>query len=82
MKKIGEKPGLTGSDMKESKVDELSEIRRLSGVGEGKKVDRMVKHIEKSEEKAGKSKKEAENIAWATLNKRGYLDNANRKTKK
>ena len=77
MKKIGEKPGLTGSDMKESKVDELSEIRRLSGVGEGKKTDRMVKHIEKSEEKAGKSKKEAENIAWSTLNKRGYLDNKN-----
>ena len=77
MKIIGEKPGLTGSDMKESKVDELSEIRRLSGVGEGKKTDRMVKHIEKSEEKAGKSKKEAENIAWSTLNKRGYLDNKN-----
>ena len=67
----------TGSDMKESKVDELSEIKRLSGVGEGKKADRMVKHVEKSEEKAGKSKKEAENIAWATANKRGYLDNKN-----
>lgn len=51
------------------------------GVGEGKKVDRMVKHIEKSEEKAGKSKKEAENIAWATLNKRGMLDNKNKKVK-
>ncbi len=46
---------------------------------EGKKVDRMVKHIEKSEEKAGKSKKEAENIAWATANKRGMLDNKNKK---
>ena len=48
---------------------------------EGKKVDRMVKHIEKSEEKAGKSKKEAENIAWATANKRGMLDNKNKKGK-
>jgi hypothetical protein len=48
-------------------------------VSEGAKVDRMVKHIEKSEEKAGKSKKEAENIAWATANKRGMLDNKNKK---
>ena len=50
----------------------------LQGIAEGAKVDRMVKHIEKSEEKAGKSKKEAENIAWATANKRGMLDNKNR----
>jgi hypothetical protein len=48
-------------------------------VSEGAKVDRMVKHIEKSEEKTGKSKKEAENIAWATANKRGMLDNKNKK---
>ena len=46
---------------------------------EGANVDRMVKHVEKSEEKAGKSKKEAENIAWATANKRGMLDNKNKK---
>jgi len=46
---------------------------------EGAKVDRMVKHIEKSEEKADKSKKEAENIAWATANKRGMLNNKNKK---
>jgi hypothetical protein len=46
---------------------------------EGKKVDRMVKHIEKSEKKLGKSNKEAENIAWATANKRGMLDNKNKK---
>ena len=39
----------------------------------------MVKHIEKSEEKSGKSKKEAENIAWATANKRGMLNNKNKK---
>ena len=50
-------------------------------MGEGAKVDRMVKHIEKSEEKAGKSKDEAENIAWATANKRGMLDNKNKKAK-
>jgi hypothetical protein len=46
---------------------------------EGAKVDRMVKHIEKSEKKLGHSKKEAENIAWATANKRGMLDNKNKK---
>jgi hypothetical protein len=51
------------------------------GVGEGKKVDRMEKHIEKSERKAGYSKEEAEKIAWATLNKRGYLNNKNKKKK-
>lgn len=49
------------------------------GVGEGAKVDRMVKHIAKSERGLGPSKKEAENIAWATANKRGYLDNKNKK---
>jgi hypothetical protein len=48
-------------------------------VEEGAKVDRMVGHIKSSEEKAGKSSKEAENIAWATLNKRGMLDNKNKK---
>ena len=49
------------------------------GVAEGAKVDRMVKHIAKSERGLGHSKKEAENIAWATANKRGYLDNKNKK---
>jgi hypothetical protein len=48
---------------------------------EGAKVDRMVKHITKSEKKLGKSKDEAENIAWATANKRGMLDNKNKKVK-
>lgn len=51
------------------------------GVAEGAKVDRMVKHITKSEKKLGHSKKEAENIAWATANKRGMLDNKNKKAK-
>ena len=50
-------------------------------MGEGAKVDRMVKHITKSEKKLGKSKDEAENIAWATANKRGMLDNKNKKAK-
>ena len=48
-------------------------------VGEGAKVDRMQQHIAKSEKALGHSKKDAESIAWATLNKRGYLDNANKK---
>jgi hypothetical protein len=48
-------------------------------LAEGAKVDRMVKHIEKSEKKLGKSKGEAEDIAWATANKRGMLDNKNKK---
>jgi hypothetical protein len=48
-------------------------------VGEGAKVDRMQKYIAKSEKDLGHSKKDAEAIAWATLNKRGYLDNKNKK---
>ena len=48
-------------------------------VSEGAKVDRMVKHVTQSEKKLGNSKKEAENIAWATANKRGMLDNKNKK---
>ena len=49
------------------------------GLAEGAKVDRMVKHIKASEKKAGHSDKEAESIAWATANKRGMLDNKNKK---
>ncbi len=49
------------------------------GVAEGAKVDRMVKHVAQSEKKLGHSKKEAENIAWATANKRGMLNNKNKK---
>lgn len=60
-------------------VREYLEGKKVQGMAEGAKVDRMVKHVEKSEEKAGKSKKEAENIAWATANKRGMLDNKNKK---
>jgi hypothetical protein len=46
---------------------------------EGAKVDRMVKHIAKSEREAGKPAKKATDIAWAMVNKRGYLDNKNKK---
>ena len=49
-------------------------------LGEGAKVDRMVKHIKKSEKAMGKSDKKATDIAWATANKRGMLDNKNKKT--
>ena len=48
-------------------------------MSEGAKVDRMVKHVKQSEKKLGHSNKEAENIAWATANKRGMLDNKNKK---
>jgi hypothetical protein len=48
-------------------------------IGEGANVDRMVAHIKSSEKSAGKSDKKAENIAWATANKRGMLDNKNKK---
>ena len=53
--------------------------RKSDTVKEGAKVDRMVKHIEKSEREAGKSKDKASDIAWATANKRGMLDNKNKK---
>ena len=48
-------------------------------VAEGKKAERMIKHVEKSEEDSGKSKAVAKKIAYATANKRGMLDNKNKK---
>jgi hypothetical protein len=55
-------------------------IKFVSNVmDEGAKVDRMQKYIASTEKKLGHSNKDAEAIAWATLNKRGYLDNANKK---
>ena len=51
----------------------------MAKMHEGAKVDRMVGHVKSSEKKLGKSAKEAENIAWATANKRGMLDNKNKK---
>jgi hypothetical protein len=55
------------------------QFQTKDSVAEGAKVDRMVKHVAQSEKKLGKSKDEAENIAWATANKRGMLDNKNKK---
>jgi hypothetical protein len=67
---------------KDSKID-----KRQAGIeravdkisNEGAKVDRMIKHIAQTEKKLGHNKKEAENIAYATANKRGMLDNKNKK---
>ena len=55
------------------------ESRLAKQFAEGAKVDRFVGHVKKSEKSAGKSNKDAENIAWATANKRGMLDNKNKK---
>jgi hypothetical protein len=84
IKELSEDEGLEG--WVQEKIikanDYLNTVREyLEGkqIQEGAKVDRMVKHIEKSEKKLGKSDKEAENIAWATANKRGMLDNKNKK---
>ena len=76
--------GLTDDERKEELRKSYQNDKWLKDTGEftikeGKKVDRMEKHIEKSERKAGKSKKEAETIAWKTLNKRGMLNNKNKK---
>ena len=60
-------------------VREYLEGKKVQDMAEGAKVDRMVKHIEKSERGLGKSKDKASDIAWATANKRGMLDNKNKK---
>jgi hypothetical protein len=79
---VSEKVG-TVKSMMVSVADYLTSSKEMQhdpdAMQEGAKVDRMVKHIEKSEKKLGKSKKEAENIAYATANKRGMLDNKNKK---
>lgn len=67
------KPGKKGMLTDKKK---LTEILKIS---EGAKVDRMVAHIKASEKAAGKSDEKAENIAWATANKRGMLNNKNKK---
>ena len=59
-------------------VRQYLEGKQVNRMAEGAKVDRMVKHIEKSERGLGKSKDKASDIAWATANKRGMLDNKNR----
>ena len=58
------------------------EMGDIDTVAEGAKVDRMVKYIKKSEKDTGKSDKQATDIAWATVNKRGMLDNKNKKKAK
>lgn len=76
------KDGATASGMglrKKQIRDLIAKKMQEQGVAEGAKVDRMVKHIAKSERELGKSKDKAEDIAWATVNKRGYLDNKNKK---
>jgi hypothetical protein len=50
-------------------------------LGEGKKVDKFVANVKKSEKAAGKGEKKATDIAWATANKKGMLDNKNKKVK-
>lgn len=57
----------------------ISKLSKEETVEEGAKVDRMISHIKSSEKSAGKSDKKAENIAWATANKRGMLDNKKKK---
>jgi hypothetical protein len=66
-------------DMSPAQQRQYDAMMKSGELAEGAKVDRMVKHIEKSEKKLGKSKGEAEDIAWATANKRGMLDNKNKK---
>ena len=73
--KIGEEVVLEDSYSKFlNMVNEKTSI----SVEEGAKVDRMVGHIKDSEIESGKSPKKAEDIAWATANKRGMLDNKNK----
>jgi hypothetical protein len=67
------KPGKKGMLVDKKKLSEMLSVT------EGKKVDRMVKHIEKNEKESGHDDEKAENIAWATANKRGMLDNKNKK---
>jgi hypothetical protein len=78
-KEIGSRIADIGPGGKEYNVKTDKAWDDAHKVKEGAKVDRMVKHIAKSEKKLGKSKDEAENIAWATANKRGMLDNKNKK---
>jgi hypothetical protein len=69
------KPGKRGMIVDKKKSETLKKVY------EGAKVERMKRHIEKNEKELGHSAKESENIAWATLNKRGMLNNKNKKMK-
>jgi hypothetical protein len=82
--KFGKTTKMHIDDLVSAEEDEITEEKTFQKIHknkmkEGAKVDRMVKHIMKSERKTGKSKEEAENIAWATVNKRGMLNNKNKK---
>ena len=65
-----------GTDISNIVEDTISELQAMF---EGKKVDSFVGKVKASEKKVGHSDKEAESIAWATANKRGMLDNKNKK---
>jgi hypothetical protein len=65
--------------MSQEKKEKAAKAVKEETVEEGANVDRMVAHVKSSEKAAGKSDKKAENIAWATANKRGMLDNKNKK---
>lgn len=69
------KPGKRGMIVDKKKSENLRKVY------EGAKVERMKRHIEKNEKELGHGAKESENIAWATLNKRGMLNNKNKKMK-
>lgn len=68
---------VAGQDLAAKKVFQRAKVN--ARLKEGAKVDRMAAHIKSSEIEAGKSPEKAKQIAWATLNKRGYLDNKNKK---
>ena len=67
------------SYQKDKHMLDLLNARIKEMLGEGKKVDKFVKAVEKSEKATGKSAKKAKDIAWATANKKGMLDNKNKK---
>jgi hypothetical protein len=78
-REIGSRISDIGAGGKEHNVKTDKAWDDAHKVKEGAKVDRMVKHVAQSEKKLGHGKKEAENIAWATANKRGMLNNKNKK---
>lgn len=77
----GKKPGVFHSKVAhmQNKLAKSELRNREKGVAEGAKVDRMIGHIAASERKRGKSPEVAQDIAYATANKRGYLNNKNKK---
>jgi len=76
---IGHRIADIGPGGKEHNVQTNKAWDDANKVGEGAKVDRMVGHVKSSEKRAGHSDEEAEKIAWKTANKRGMLNNRNKK---